>query len=160
LHGQPELPEVLHQHSQAQWLVIDALGLPLSEPMQAVLSKVFSAWEAVQTGFAQVSTTTTTEAYYQSLLDAGVTHAFEKTNVIDELLHKGFLPFDDVISLAEAQLTIACRHLKPRFDPQQPLLIFADHGFRITGKGNAYTHGGSSTLERVVPVWYLPPKRT
>lgn len=158
LDEQSELPEVLHQYRRAQWLVIDALGLPLLGPLHAILSKVFHEWDTAQTAFAQASTTTTTEACYGSLLDAGITHPFEKTNVIDELLHKRFLPFGDVISLAETQLTIACRHLKPRFDPQQPLFIFADHGFRIAGKGNAYTHGGSSTLERIVPLWYLPPK--
>ena len=160
LDGQPELPAVLHKHPDAQWLMIDALGLALWTPMQAVLTKVFSEWGRVETQFACASTTTTTEACYRSLLDAGITHPFEKTNVIDELLHKALLPFDDIISLTETQLTIACRHLKSRFDPQQPLLIFADHGFRISSQGTAYTHGGSSTLERVMPVWHLTPQRT
>ena len=42
--------------------------------------------------------------------------------------------------------------------PATPLLVFADHGFRIAPDGRSYVHGGSSTLERTVPVLHLLPR--
>jgi hypothetical protein len=153
----PSLPKILEQHRDAQWVLIDALGLPLLNPLQPVLFKQFSTWQQDSPQFAQVSTTTTTDACYQELLEANITQPFEKINVIDELLHSGLQPFSDVIALAKTQLGIACRRLRSRLDPEQPLLIFADHGFRIAGDGRSFAHGGASTLERVVPVWRLVP---
>jgi hypothetical protein len=37
------------------------------------------------------------------------------------------------------------------------LLVFADHGFRIARDGRSFTHGGPSTLERLVPVLRFMP---
>jgi hypothetical protein len=36
--------------------------------------------------------------------------------------------------------------------------VFADHGFRLSADGRGYTHGGPSTLERIVPVLRLQPR--
>jgi hypothetical protein len=158
LTGLPSLPKILRQHRDEQWVLIDALGLPLLGPLQPIMFKSFTAWRQDAPQFAQVSTTTTTDACYRELLEAGITHPFEKINVIDELLHQGLQPFSDVIALAETQLNIACRRLSSRLDPKHPLLIFADHGFRIAKDGRSFGHGGPSTLERVVPVLRLVPK--
>jgi hypothetical protein len=148
----PPLIEVLKSHKQCQWLLLDCLGLPLLKPLEPMLRKVFSAWTYRAPLFAQVPATTT-DACYRELLDADINHAFEKTNVIDELIHQQGTPFNDLVALAITQLEIACRRLLPRFDPSQCVLIFADHGFRIAADGHSYRHGGASTLEKVVPVW-------
>jgi hypothetical protein len=93
------------------------------------------------------------EAFYRELIDSDMVQAFEKINVIDDLIHQNFTPFDELLALATPQLEIACQHRRSRLDPAQPLLIFADHGFRIAQNGLGYTHGGAPTLERVVPLW-------
>jgi len=36
-------------------------------------------------------------------------------------------------------------------------MISGDHGFRISRDGKRYEHGGSSTLERVIPVIQMKP---
>jgi hypothetical protein len=154
----PALAEVLRTGTHAQWLVVDCLGLPLLETLQPVLFRVFSEWTHSEPQFAQVSKTTTTDACYRELLDKDITHTFEKINVVDELIHDGFTPFADLITLATTQLELASNRLVSRFDPTSALLIFADHGFRIAPDGRSYTHGRASTLERLVPVWLLEPR--
>ncbi|MCP4406493.1 MAG: hypothetical protein GY807_01770 [Gammaproteobacteria bacterium] len=159
LEGLPLLPELLSKHPQTQWLIIDALGLALLDPLQTVLLKCFPEWSLEQPRFAQRPSTTTTDGCYRELLEADINHPFEKINVVDELLHKGMQPFADITTLTQTQLAIACRRLRSRFDPQRALLIFADHGFRIATDGRSYTHGSTSTMEQVVPVWHLVPKK-
>jgi hypothetical protein len=56
------------------------------------------------------------------------------------------------VRLARGELEIAFRRLAQKFDPANPLLIFGDHGFRMKADGTSFTHGGASTLERLVPV--------
>lgn len=119
------------------------------------MENLFAAWQPPRKSFARVSARTTTDACYRTLLDAGINHSFEKLNVIDELIHGGLTPFADLEALAATELRIATKTMLARLDPGRPLLLFADHGFRISVDGEEYTHGGDSTLERVVPVWYL-----
>ena len=151
----PALVDVLRDHAEAQWLLIDCLGLPLLTPLTPVLHKVFGDWGEGSAQFAQVSETTTTDACYRDLLSAEINHSFSKVNVIDDLIHAGFTPFDELITLAGAQLEVACQRILGRLDRERGLVVFADHGFRIASDGRAYGHGGDSTLERVVPVWCL-----
>jgi hypothetical protein len=101
---------------------------------------------------------TTTDALYRELASAGIQHPLEKVNAVDTLLHERFPSFDDLARLAAAELRIACRGLARRLDAARPLLVFADHGFRIAAGGTSYMHGGGSTLERLVPVWLLSPE--
>jgi hypothetical protein len=57
-----------------------------------------------------------------------------------------------------AELAIACRATRSRLDPRLPLVIFADHGFRLSADGRSYRHGGTSTLEQLVPILHLLPR--
>ncbi|MGI9303501.1 MAG: hypothetical protein ACR2RB_12450, partial [Gammaproteobacteria bacterium] len=149
------LPDVLRNHEDAQWLLVDCLGLPLLNALGGVIENLLSGWRPPDKQFAMVSDRTTTDACYRTLLDAGINHPFAKLNVVDELIHSGLTPFADLTALAATELQIAIKATLARLDPARPLLLFADHGFRISHDGEAYTHGGSSTLERVVPVWFM-----
>lgn len=151
----PDLMTVLKNHGGAQWLVIDCLGLPLLAATENAIPELFPGWRLQERRFAQVSPRTTTGAFYQQLLDEGHARSLEKIDAVDTLLHERFLPFDDLAHLAVAELRAACKAMRRRLDPGQPLLIFADHGFRLAPDGKSYRHGGASTLERVVPVWCL-----
>lgn len=156
----PALARVLEGHREDQWVVLDALGLPLSNAVEPAIRAAFEAWRPPGRTFAQVGEVTTTDACYRQLLDADLNHAFEKRNVIDALLHKDFMPFASLAALAATEVQLACKGLLQRLDPSRGLMIFADHGFRIRPDGTGYCHGGKSTLERVVPVWYFPGHST
>ena len=157
LSGVPSLPDVLQQHAGAQWLLIDCLGLPLLEPLRQVIDEILSAWKPPVVSFAEVSADTTTDGCYRQLLDAGINHSLEKMDIVDELIHAASADFDELVIRISAELRISARRLLSRLDPGRPLLIFADHGFRMTSSGDGYSHGGDSTLERVVPVWHCAP---
>ena len=83
--------------------------------------------------------------------------AFEKIDAVDSIIHERRLNLRDLAKLARAELEIAFRKTVPRLDRTQPVLIFGDHGFRMTFDGSGFTHGGSSTLERITPVFMLAP---
>jgi hypothetical protein len=151
------LTDVLEAHRDSSWLVIDALGLALLAPVRADLEAALGAWKVVRTGFAEVGSRTTTDAFYRRLMDGELRHKFEKVNVIDELLHRRALRFDELCALATAELRVALGRLRGRLDSSRPLVVFADHGFRLDADGRTWRHGGSSTLERVVPVIELVP---
>jgi hypothetical protein len=88
-----------------------------------------------------------------------VRRPLEKIDVVDELLHRRSLRFDELCSLALAELRIALGRVRDRLDPQRALVVFADHGFRLDpDDGRRWSHGGASTLERVVPVLRLDPR--
>jgi len=72
-------------------------------------------------------------------------------------VHAATADFDELVARITAELVIASKQLLPRLDPGKPLLIFADHGFRLSRDGKGYSHGGDSTLERLVPLWYCSP---
>jgi hypothetical protein len=151
------LVDYLKPHATAQWCVIDSLGLPLVATVAPALEKLFPQWQVVEQSFALVGAQTTTSHWYEELVAAGHHRKLEKINVVDTLLHERMLPFADMCDLVLAELRAACKPVRARFDPQQSLLIFADHGFRIAGDGRAFSHGGDSLLERIVPVWHLQP---
>ena len=88
----------------------------------------------------------------------GFNRALQKIDAVDALLHTSFLPFDDLCRFVLAELHLACKKILARLDPSRPLLVFADHGFRIAPDGRSYTHGGSSALERLVPLLKLSPR--
>ena len=152
------LVDYLKPHATAQWCVIDSLGLPLVATVAPALEKLFPQWQVVEQSFALVGAQTTTSHWYEELVAAGHHRKLEKINVVDTLLHERMLPFADMCDLVLAELRAACKPVRARFDPQQSLLIFADHGFRIASDGRAFCHGGDSLLERIVPVWRLQPR--
>ncbi len=157
LEGVAPLPELLQERLDAQWLLIDCLGLALLEPLRGEMEAIFSAWQPPTVTFAEVSTDSSTDGCYRQLLDAGINHPLEKLDVVDEQIHAAGSAFDELVTRAGSELRLAARRLLPRLDPGRPLLIFADHGFRLERRGGGYRHGGGSTLERVVPLWYCRP---
>jgi hypothetical protein len=154
----PRLVEILKERDPAQWLVIDALGLPLLEALKPVLTRLMAEWRSAELSFGEASPATTTDAWYADLLGAGLIASFEKVNVIDELLHGDFAPFVELVALSAVRLEGALGRVLPKLAPERPLVLFADHGFRLAEDGRAYVHGGTSTLERVVPVWSFVPR--
>jgi hypothetical protein len=152
------LTDVLKEHIDAQWVVLDCLGLPLLSMLRSQLESLFPDWRLDRQEFARVSRQTTTDQFYRDVVNTGVQQAIEKTNVVDNILHARFLPLADVARIASAELTIAARSICRRLEKKRPLLVLADHGFRIAADGHSYTHGGDSELERIVPVLRLKPK--
>lgn len=159
LEALPRLVEVLKERGAAQWLVIDALGLPLFEALRPVVSGLLAEWQSAELSFAEVSPTTTTDACYRDLLGAGLVSNVEKINAIDDLLHGDFMPFAEIVALGTVKLRGALERVVPKLAPEKPLVLFADHGFRLAENGRRYVHGGPSTLERVVPVWSFAPRQ-
>jgi len=150
------LPELLSRDDdEAQWLVIDALGLPLLELLNAKAERWLPHWRIAGMVFAEVQGPTDTETFFSSLLQQGINRPLEKINALDRLLHERSLPFADLERLADAEIQAAARAVGQRLDPARPLRVFADHGFRLKPDGSGYTHGGNSTLERVVPVLWM-----
>ncbi|MCI0621757.1 MAG: DUF6079 family protein [Acidobacteria bacterium] len=152
-----QLGEQLRAHLGAQWLAIDALGIPLLGTLKAALPDGLSAWKIATLGFAQVSHETSTSSFYQELMDREFKKPLIKINAIDKLLHGRQTTFTELTRLACAELEIAFRRLEEKLDPAQPLLLFGDHGFRLSPNGSVFTHGGPSTLERLTLVCHLIP---
>ncbi|NOY72881.1 MAG: hypothetical protein GXP14_10975, partial [Gammaproteobacteria bacterium] len=146
---------LLEEHSHYQWLILDAAGLVLSNPLKSWLTEFLHDWKFQKMEHAYVSGLTTTDAFYDELIALNMNKKFEKINVIDELIHQEFLPFEHLCHMVKAKLGLAIEPIYTRLDKRLPLLVFADHGFRISKEGLRYHHGGDSTLERVVPVYYF-----
>ncbi len=158
LEKPPEsLSSLLQPHLDAQWIVVDCLGIPLVKTVRSVLPPCFPHWRLQPVDFAAVSEQTSTEAFYMGLIEGDLTKAFEKINAVDELIHERKLGLKDLAKLAGAELEVAFRKILPRFDPGKPILIYGDHGFRLAKEGSGFTHGGSSTAERLTPVFRLMP---
>ena len=136
---------------------MDCLGLPLVKTVQSIIPECFSHWKLDSVEFAAVSERTSTEAFYMALIGGDLTKPFEKINAVDTLTHARKLSMKDLAKLTKAELEVALRKIVGRFDPGKPVLIYGDHGFRLTPDGTGFSHGGSSTAERIVPVFSLIP---
>ena len=154
----PDLTDLLAARGDSQWVVLDCLGVPLLSTLLRELPELFGDWSDPAVEFGLAPARTTTDEFYRGILAAGIDHGFEKITRVDTLLHERFLPFEDISRLAAAELRAAGRAVRKRLDPARPLLVFADHGFRIAKDGRSYQHGGGSTLERLVPVIQLGPR--
>ena len=157
-----ELPEPvdpietrLRAHADAQWIVVDCLGLPLIETVAAVLAESMPHREHAPVEFVLVSPDTSTDSFYRGILGAGINRAFEKIDCIDRMLHQRALTMQDFDRLARAELTVALGNLLARIDPSKPVVLFGDHGFRLSADGREFTHGGPSTLERLTAIFRL-----
>ncbi|MDJ0766388.1 MAG: DUF6079 family protein [Myxococcota bacterium] len=153
----PTLTQVLKEREAAQWILIDALGLPLLDPLIKGIESAFPSHRLASVGFAVSPAHTVTDAFYRAMADDGIQHGFEKINCIDRLLHDRFDPFEDMVRLAQAELTAAIANIRSRIDPARDMVVFSDHGFKLATDGKTFTHGGSSALERLVPVLHLVP---
>ena len=145
----------LHAHSDAQWIVVDCLGLPLVETVGAVLAEALPQREIAPAEFALVSTSSSTDAFYRGILGEGLNRTFEKIDAVDRLVHQRRLTIQDLDRLARAELQIALKQLVPRLDPAKPVVVFGDHGFRLSADGREFVHGGPSTLERLTALFRL-----
>jgi hypothetical protein len=151
------LIEVLRAHCGTQWLIIDCLGLPILRTLEEILPSCFPHWKTHSVEYALSSPESTTDAFYRTLIDGGIAYSFEKINAVDERLHAKKESLPDLARVARAELEIAFRRLIPKLDAGKPVLIFGDHGFRLALDGRGFTHGGRSTLERLVPIVHLLP---
>jgi hypothetical protein len=156
----PDLEHYLADNLPRQWLVLDAFGLPLLTWIKEQLPQWLPGWEIGQVEFVKVSVKSTTDAFYRSLLDCEASPVFSKINTIDDQLHERFLPFGDLQQVLAAEIPIALKRKIGAFQTDLPLLISGDHGFRISTDGKRYEHGGSSTLERVIPMIEMIPVST
>ena len=111
----PQIAEALKEHDDAQWLVVDCLGIALLSMFQREARSMFSGWKIAQTTFALASDTTTTDEFYRGLVRSDVSHKFEKTNVVDQILHERFLPFPDLKRILAAELSSSVRSIVKRF---------------------------------------------
>ncbi len=150
------LRNYLTENSPAQWLVLDAFALPLLNIIISHLSNWFPGWKINRTDFCMAPNKTTTEEFYKEILQ-GERVKFLKINVIDEQIHQRFLEFNNLQKIVITELSIAIKDILKHLDNDKPLMISADHGFRISADGKTYQHGGSSTLESVIPVIWLDP---
>jgi len=149
------LEQVLQAHLDSHWIVVDCLGLPLLEAVRKLLPGCFPGWKLQPVEFGLISERSSTEAFYLGLLGRDFKKAFEKINAVDELIHGRSLGFRELEKLACAELEIALKRLEAQLDPSLPLTLFGDHGFRLAADGKGFSHGGPSTLERIVPVFLL-----
>ena len=149
------IAELLSRQLDATWVIIDAFGLPLLEPVRSRLDQLLPGWEVARTEFVQNDGETTTDGFYQQLVAAGLNHPIEKIDVVDTLLHGRNPTFEDLCALALAELRVSLGDLRRRLDRARQVVVLGDHGFRYAADGRAWTHGGTSTLERAVPVLVL-----
>jgi hypothetical protein len=145
----PELADALAANRDAQWIVVDALGVLAVEAIDGLLPD----FSLQAKSYALAPRATTTDAFNRLLLEARIEHPFEKMDVLDRLLHDRQLPLDDLVRIARAELGATLSRLRGRIDRSRPLLLFADHGFRLARDGRRWLHGGASALERIVPLF-------
>jgi hypothetical protein len=107
--------------------------------------------------FGAVSQRSSTEAFYLGLLGRDFNKAFEKINAVDILIHERKAGFGELERLASAELEIAFKRINQQLDASIPLTIMGDHGFRLSPDGRGFSHCGSSTVERIVPIFSLAP---
>jgi len=153
----PDLFDVLDGALDHQWVVVDCLGIPLLEAALPVLERRLARWSTDTVSFARVDTRTTTDRYWGRLAEKGLNHPMVKVNAIDRLIHSRRLDFADLERLAAAELEVALGRVVDGFEDDEPILVFADHGFRLDPDGKHFVHGGSSVLERTVPVIRFTP---
>jgi hypothetical protein len=158
LSGEPEgLIDLLENNLERQWVLIDCFGAPLLDAVKESVKACFGHWRLVEVSYGLVSLETNTDAFYQSLIRKGVQKPLEKIDAVDSLIHGRRCSPRELVQLARTELEIAMNRLVHRLDPEKPVLVFGDHGFRLTADGKAFSHGGPSTLERLVPVLKLEP---
>ena len=146
------LIDALRTNLDCQWIIIDCFGAVLLDAAKDCLKECLRTWKLVRVDFAMVSEKTSTDAFYTALVDDGLQKSFVKIDEVDALIHRRRCSPGELAQLVRAELRIALNRLSSRLDPERPLLIFGDHGFRLTADGTAFSHGGQSTLERLALV--------
>ncbi len=152
-----DLNRLLQKRMDAQWIVVDCLGIALTKTVRELLPRSFPGWKPGEVEFAAVSRQTSTEAFYLGLIGGDLTKHFEKIDAVDALIHGRKLSLRELSRLVQAELEVAFRKTIEKLDPERPVLLYGDHGFRLAPDGSGFTHGGGSTAERLTPVFTLIP---
>lgn len=158
LRAEPLL-EVLSRERDSQWVILDCFGLPLVKTVMGEINKYLHVWQLQGITYTLVDSPTQTSNFYLHLVESSFKKSFEKINVIDELLHTEQF-FDGLVPKVQGELTVALKSLSKKLDPALPVLLFSDHGFRVSHDGRSLVHGGGSMLERLVPVVKLYSTRS
>ncbi|MBF0104185.1 MAG: hypothetical protein HQM16_02550 [Deltaproteobacteria bacterium] len=149
--------DLLDKERASQWLLIDGFGIALVNALKPEISKLLPDWSLENVRFCQVDGRTSTAAFWDDVVLKKWHKQIEKINDIDRLVHER-KDFIEIVMLARAELGLAIKKIIKRFDPTKPLLVFSDHGFRLSPDGKSFIHGGQSVLERTVPVIKLLPR--
>ncbi len=158
LQGLPDVIDLLRAHGDATWVIVDALGIPLTTRFTAAIEDLLPSWRLDTVVFGRLRTESTTAGFYKALAEAGIKHSFEKIDCVDRVIHERQAPFQDIATLVAAELAMAFRERRPHLDRTRPLVVTADHGFRLTKDTKALSHGGASLLEATVPLFALTPR--
>ena len=118
--------------------------------LQELLPAILPTWKFEDIVFGLSAPESSTDAFYRDLLNGDIKKSFEKINAVDNVIHTRGSDFGDLRRLAKAELEIAFKRLVPRLDATRRLIIFGDHGFRLSLDGRSFSHGGPSTLDRLV----------
>jgi len=156
----PELPKLtasLKDVFDHQWILIDCLGLPLLGPFERALGLWLPQWNCSQHHFCRVSSRTDTAHFFDEVVESDLVRNLIKVDVVDQLVHRRIRSFEELTLIAMTELSIAFKKMHSALDQTKPIAIFSDHGFRLNKSGTRFTHGGSSTLERTVPLLVLNP---
>lgn len=155
----PTLMDILGRETDAQWLCLDAMGILVSEEVKKALETSLRSWHLVTESFAVVDSPTSTDQFYRCLLELRAGKAINKVNAIDTLIHSES-QYGDILQKLGGLVGAALRKKNQEFDTTLPILVFGDHGFRLSRDGRSFYHGGPSTLERIVPVLkWMPSSR-
>ncbi len=153
----PELVDLLKSEQASTWWV-DAFGLAMLPGLRGALPGLVPGFRLDSIRIARVLPPTTTDACRTALAEAGIPLPVAKCDTIDVSLHR--LPrwsLDRMIEVALPDLRRSGRRVAEAAAPGMPILLFADHGFRLDHDGTRWVHGGDSALERWVPVIrYVP----
>ncbi|PIE01712.1 MAG: hypothetical protein CSA81_10605 [Acidobacteria bacterium] len=152
--GERELTNILKGQLDADWLIVDCLGLPLVPMAKGVIEKVFSHKSVEQEGLARVTEETTTDGFFKELLSSDLNKSWHKIDDLDQLLHTSTSSFAEMERMAALKLELRLERYLEKNNPAK-LLIFSDHGFRLHQDGRNWVHSGGSNLERTVPYWLL-----
>jgi hypothetical protein len=154
----PDAVTKLNSDDPSNWIIVDALGVALVPAFTHLLDSLLPDFRLTTCDFARWNNASTTLGCFSALAQAGIQHEFHKIDCIDNLLHERRAPFDDFVKLASAELAVAFKSTRNKLDKRRPILLFADHGFRMTDDGLGLTHGGQTLIESAVPFFYLVPR--
>jgi len=155
--SQQQLKSILEEHLDADWVVIDGMGIFLDRMLHKVIEEKLPDYEITASGIGMSQPNSTTDGFYRELLGHNHPKSFVKFNEIDQLLHQKEKPLGELLPLVKVHLEWRMDEYISKHRPKS-LLIFADHGFRLAKNGLYFQHHGGSNLERAFPFLRLEKK--
>jgi hypothetical protein len=125
--------------------------------IEAMLPLSLPGWKLRSVECALAPAQYSNDASHTELAGENIRMSFEKIDVVDALIYERRLSFAEMTKLVRAEIETALKNAASKLDPAKPLVIFGDHGFRLAPDGQTFSHGGTSTLERITPVFILHP---